>query len=158
MRRRVSEDKGATLVELALSSIVLFSFVFGIMDMSLGIYAYHFISEAAREGTRYAIVRGASAGGGTTCASYASGNCQATSTQIQSYVKSLSFPGISAANMTVTPSWSAYTAGATCGVGGCNYPGDLVTVAVRYSFPVNIPFVSHRTLTLNSTAAMVIAQ
>ena len=159
-RRRGSDDRGATLVELALSSIILFSFVFGIMDMSLAIYGYHFISEAAREGTRYAIVHGSTAGGGTACASYTSGNCQATSAQVQQYVKSFSFPGISEGLMTVTPTWSAYTPGATCPTAPalCNTPGSLVTVAVQYSFPVNIPFVKHQTLTLKSTSAMVISQ
>jgi Flp pilus assembly protein TadG len=158
-RRRGSDDRGATLVELALSSIILFSFVFGIMDMSLAIYGYHFISEAAREGTRYAIVRGSTAGGGTACASYTSGNCQATSAQVQQYVKSFSFPGISEGLMTVTPSWSAYPVGVACTPSAsCNNPGNLVTVLVQYQFPVNIPFVKHKTLTMNSTSAMVISQ
>jgi len=160
VRRRASDERGATLVELALCSVVLFSFVFGILDMSLGIYAYHFISEAAREGTRYAIVRGSTAGGGTACATYAAGDCQATSAQVQQYVKSLSFPGISEGLMTVSPSWSAYTAGATCpnSPALCNTPGSLVTVQVQYAFPVAIPFVNHRTLTMTSTSAMVISQ
>jgi Flp pilus assembly protein TadG len=161
-RRRASDESGATLVELALCSVILFAFVFGILEMSLAIYGYHFISDAAREGTRYAIVRGwtAPSVGGTACASYTSGACTASSAQIQQYVKSKSFPGIVQADMTVTPSWSTYPGGVACTAPSstCNIPGNLVTVQVQYAYPISIPFMVTRTITMNSTAAMVISQ
>jgi Flp pilus assembly protein TadG len=161
-RRRASDERGATLVEVALCSVILFAFVFGIMDMSLAIYGYHFISDAAREGTRYAIVRGwdAPSVAGTACASYTSSACTVSSAQIQQYVKSFSFPGVSEGLMTVTPSWSTYPGGVACTPPSatCNIPGNLVTVHVQYAFPIAIPFMTHRTLTMNSTSAMVISQ
>lgn len=127
------------------------------MVMSLAVYSYHLISEAAREGTRYAIVRGSSAG--SACATYASSGCVASSANIQNYVKNLGFPGINSAHMTVTPSWSAYPTGVSCTPSAsCNNPGNLIKVHVRYTFPVSIPFAPSSTLTLNSTAAMVISQ
>ena len=159
-RRCAVDNEGATAVELALSAIILYAFIFGIMNMSLGIYAYHFISEAAREGARYAIVRGSSAGGGTACASYNNGNCQASASQVSQYVKGFTFPGVSEGLMTVTTTWSAYTPGVACpnAPAVCNGPGDLVTVAVQYNYPVRIPLVTQKTLTMNSTSAMVISQ
>jgi hypothetical protein len=53
-------EHGAGLVEMALSIAVLLSLVLGIMELSLALYTFHFISEAARDGARYAIVRGSS--------------------------------------------------------------------------------------------------
>jgi Flp pilus assembly protein TadG len=156
-RRLARGEHGASVVEMALASSILFSFVIGIMVMSLGIYSYHYISEAAREGTRYAIVRGSSAG--LACASYSSSACIASSANIQNYVKSLGYPGINPANMTITPGWSAYPTGVTCTPSAsCNNPGNLVSVHVLYTFPVHVPFVPATTFTLNSTAAMVISQ
>ncbi len=156
-RRARSSELGSSIVEMALASTILFAFIIGIMMMSLGVYSYHYISEAAREGTRYAIVRGSSAG--SACVTYSSSACIASSANIQSYVKSLGFPGINANNMIVNPSWSAYPTGVSCTPSAsCNNPGNLVTVNVHYTFPVHVPFVPSSTFTLNSTAAMVISQ
>jgi Flp pilus assembly protein TadG len=147
-------ERGSSMVEMALACVILFSITFGIMNMSLAIYAYHFISEAARDGTRYAIVRGSSAG--VACTSYTSHGCNASSANISDYVKNLSFPGINSAYMTVTTTRSAYPTGVTCSPSAsCDNPGNLVTVAVQYKFPMSIPFVASKTLTLSSTAAMV---
>jgi Flp pilus assembly protein TadG len=156
-RRPRRGELGASVVEMALASTILFAFIVGIMSMSLAIYSYHYISEAAREGTRYAIVRGSSAG--AACSSYTSGACTASSANIQTYVKSLGFPGINGNNMTVNPSWSAYPTGVTCTPSAsCNNPGNLVTVNIVYTFPIHVPFVRASAFTLNSTAAMVISQ
>ena len=53
------DDSGASLVEFTVSAAVLFMALFGIIQCSLGLYAYNYVSDAAREGTRYAMVRGA---------------------------------------------------------------------------------------------------
>ena len=51
-------EQGASLVEMALSASVLFVLLFGIIETCMALYAYNFVSEAAREATRYAVVRG----------------------------------------------------------------------------------------------------
>ena len=61
-------------------------------------------------------------------------------------------------NLVATPAWSAYPAGGNCKSPGCNGPGDQVAVTVTYQFPVVIPFVPRRTLSMSNTAAMVISQ
>jgi Flp pilus assembly protein TadG len=150
---RARGECGSSLVEFALSSVVLFTLVFGVMAMCLALYTYHFVSDAAREGTRYAIVRGSS------CSTY--GNfgsaCPVTSAQVQTYVQGLGFPGINSSDMTVTTAWP--TTGSTCSpsVTPCNNPGNLVKVTVTYAFPLSIPFVSPSLLTLTSSSQMVIA-
>ena len=51
-------EDGASIVEMALASAVVMGMLFGVTYMSLALYTFHYISEAAREGSRYAIVRG----------------------------------------------------------------------------------------------------
>ena len=150
-RPRVRSEEGSSLVEMALTMIILLMILFGLIEMCLALYTYHFISDAAREGSRYAIVHG------SQC--QVSGvSCTATTTQIQNYVENLGFPGINPANMTVTTTWTAYPAGATCMALACNGPGDLVTVTVSYNFPLAIPFVPASILAMSSTSSMVISQ
>ncbi len=150
-RPRVLSEEGSSIVEMALSMIVLSMILFGLIVMCLALYTYHFVSDAAREGSRFAMVRG------SACAPPGY-ECNATAAQIQTYVQNLGFPGINPSNMTVTTTWSAYPAGAVCASAACNDPGDLVTVMVSYNFPVAIPFVTASTLTMSSTSSMVISQ
>jgi Flp pilus assembly protein TadG len=145
------EEEGATVVEMALSVVILLTVLFGLIEICLALYTYHYVSDAAREGTRYAIVHGA--------ACTVSGvSCTATSNQIQTYVQNLGYPGINPSNMTVTTTWSAYPAGGACNAAGCNGPGDLVTVMAQYNFLLSIPFTTATTLNLTSTSSMVISQ
>ena len=151
-----SGEEGAAILETALSITVFLTFLFGIFEAGFALYSYHFISEAAREGTRYASVRGNS--WGTACAAYTSYECTASSTQIQSYVQNIGFPGINPSYMTVTPSWSAYSEGSSCpSSGACNSYGNLVTVNVTYNFPLIVPFIPAKTFALSSTSAMIIS-
>lgn len=151
---RASGERGSALVEFALSSIVLLALIFGVLAMCMALYTYHFVSDAAREGTRYAIVRGSS------CSTY--GNLSApcpvtTSAQVQTYVRSLGFPIINPSSMNVTATWPTTGGACTPSVVPCNNPGNLVRVAVSYTFPLSIPFVQARTLTMTSSSQMVIA-
>jgi Flp pilus assembly protein TadG len=87
--RRAGElrgDAGSSLVEAAVSFVFLIAAMFGIFQMSLALFAYHYVSETAREATRYAAVRGSS------CTNLT--NCGATSAQIQTYIQGIAFPGI----------------------------------------------------------------
>ncbi len=127
--------------------MVLFTMMIGVMTMCQGIYTYHYVSEAAREGTRYAVVNGSSV---TT---------PATTSSIQTYVRNLGYPGIQSSLMTVTTTWSAYPTGVTCTPSStCNNPGNLVTVKTSYAYPLSIPYLGSKTLTMTSTSAMVISQ
>jgi Flp pilus assembly protein TadG len=54
------DETGSSLVEFALSSTVLLMAIFGVLDCSCALYADHYVANAAREATRYAMVRGSS--------------------------------------------------------------------------------------------------
>jgi len=145
-------EDGAALVEFAVSAVVFFLAVFGVLEIGLALYSYHFISEAAREGSRYARVRGYS------CVANGA-SCTATPEEIRDYVLNLGFPGIDSSKMIVAPTFAAYPSGAGCSPSGsCNNPGNLVTVTVSYTFPLTIPFVSPNTFTMTSASSVVISQ
>jgi Flp pilus assembly protein TadG len=153
-RSRVKEDGGATLVEFAFSGVILFTLVFGIMVISIVLYSYHFVSEAAREGVRYAMVRGSG------CSSYGSfgSDCPITAASaVQTYIQDLGFPGIKPSNLSVTTTWSTNGSAWTSSPAAHNDPGDYVKVVVSYQLPVSIPFVGSRSLTMNSTAETIIS-
>ncbi|HET7103807.1 MAG TPA: TadE/TadG family type IV pilus assembly protein [Terracidiphilus sp.] len=166
---RVGEE-GATLVEIALSSVILLAILFGVIEMSLAFYSYHFISEAAREATRYAIVRGSN-----SCTSSSNGltNCDilptSTGNPIQAYVRGLGYPGINGNQITVTATWwtasfsgtsTVWTSACPGAVDAnnypCNNPGNKVTVVVNYAFPLSIPFWRATTLNVRSTSSGII--
>ena len=150
--RELLRQEGSGSLEFALSAVILLTLVLGIMQMSLAVYTYHVISEAAREGTRYAMVRG------NTC-TVNGASCTVDASQIQSYVKSIGLPTIQSSNMTVTTTYSDYPAGSGCTPNAnCANPGNMVTVKVVYAFPFSIPFVTSSTLSMTSTSAMVISQ
>ena len=153
-RRRcgVFSEHGSTLIETAVSLVLLLTVVFGIMEVGWALYTYHFISEAAREGTRYAIVRGSS------CAASGSLCTDASQANIQSYIENLGFLGINSGNMTVTATWPTTGAACTPSASPCNNPGNLVQVTVAYKFPLSIPFVKASTINMSSTSEMVISQ
>jgi Flp pilus assembly protein TadG len=146
------QEDGAALAEFAIAAVVFSTAVFGVMEIGLALYSYHFISEAAWEGSRYARVRG------YTCASNGV-SCTANAAEIQAYVLGLALPGIDPAQLTVTPTFAGYPAGTDCTPSAsCNNPGNLVTVTVSYSFPLTIPFVAPNTFTMTSAASAVISQ
>jgi Flp pilus assembly protein TadG len=152
------DETGSAIVEMALSSSVLFAMFFGMFEMSMASYTYHYVSDAAREGSRYAVVRGS-----TSCHNTGLTGCGATSDTIATYVKALPYPGINPSNMTVTTTWYKPSAGTPtawtlCSTGTCNAPGYLVKVNVLYAFPLSVPFIPARTINVTSTSQMVISQ
>jgi Flp pilus assembly protein TadG len=140
--RTLRAETGATIVEFAVASIILFTLVFGVIAICLALYSYNVTAEAARLATRYAIVRG------SKCTSFASA-CPANRTDILTYVQSLGFPGINPASLSVP---------LDCCWPTNNNPKSTVQVTVNYTFPLVIPFVPSQTLTMSSTSAMTISQ
>ena len=145
-------EHGSPAVEFAVTSTVFFMALIGMMKVCLAIYTYHYVAEAALEGSRYAMVRGSS------CSGFSSA-CPATSDNVQTYVRGLGYPGITSSLMTVTTTWATYPAGKPCTPSAtCNNPSDLVSVNTSYAFPLAVPFMTSKTLTMTSTAVMVISQ
>jgi Flp pilus assembly protein TadG len=149
--------EGSALVELALSSVILFAMLAGITQISTAFYAYHVTADAARKATRWAIVRGS-----TSCTNTPNlSDCNATAAQIQSFVAGLGYLNIGTSNVTVN--WLAASATqpttwSTCTSAPCNIPGNVAQVVVTYPLSLNIPFVPKQTFSVSSTSQMVIAQ
>lgn len=167
--RRLGSEAGGTLVETAISLSLLFLLIFGILEGSLAIYSYHYLSNAARQGARYAIVRGSD--WSANCTDFTDSGCIATDTQISDYVKNLGFPGIDSSKIQVTVKCATITetsTSATVGAFGaygssCNAATDLVQVTVSYPFSVPIAGVngsctsSPTSFCMSSTSQMTIA-
>lgn len=159
LRELLHANRGSALVETAFSASLLIVMLIGMMEMTLALYAYLFVSDAAREATRYAIVRGS-----TSCVNTPNlPGCDASAADIQNYLQTLGYPALMAGNLTSTTTWLTVSSGppatwSSCTSGTCNAPGNLVEVTVQYAFPLSIPFVPASTLTLSSTSEMVIAQ
>lgn len=154
IKRTLSAEEGATLIEAAVSLVVLLALFVAIMQICLALYASHFVADAAREASRYAIVRGS-----TSCSNSPSlVDCNASADEIQNWVRSLGYPGIDPVNLTVTTTWPSSGADCYPSTSPCNNPGNLVSVAVTYTFPLNIPLWKNATINLSSTSQMVISQ
>jgi Flp pilus assembly protein TadG len=135
-----NDEQGASLIETALCFGVLASLLIGAMMTGMLLFSYHFISEAAREGTRYAMVRG------SMCSSWSTA-CPASGADVQNYVRGLDYPIIDSTKLRVTTTWAQG-----------NSPGNPVQVQVRYPFTLSIPFVRSSTVHMSSTSAMVISR
>lgn len=164
-------ETGSTLVEFAFVFMLFMAMVLGGMEFSRALYAYHFVSSAARQATRWAAVNGADCGNDSSCNGTNGMNSgPASSTDIQTYVTSHVPAGIDATKVTVnqggesfwpvnadSPAVCAGSAGPPAVAPVPNAPGCTVQVKVSYDFNFLIPFVYDSPITLSSTSEMIIA-
>ena len=163
LRRRIRDEEGAALVEVAISATAALGMLLGCFQAFMMLYSYHYVSYAARDATRWAIVRG------LECRSDSATmpNCNAAESDIQTHLQDLGFPGINTANLSATASW--YTSNNLTPVvwtlcasgtptGNCNEPGSLVKVTVTYAYPLSIPFMVSKTVNISSTSQLAISQ
>ncbi len=144
-------ERGSSLVEQALVLATLLAVMFGIIDFGRALYTYHFVSEAAREATRWASVRG------NTCAGL-TGGCPAGTADVQTYVSNVSGMGLDPARITAIATWpiKPYSSPA-CGTNN-NNPGCIVQVQVDYAFQFILPFLPSSAFRMSSTSQMVITK
>ena len=116
------DERGQALVEFAMVIGFLVIFIVGILEVSLFLYNYAVLTDAAKEGVRYAIVHGSSgtnpAGDGGPCGTTTSGGVFAA---VQAYAAS-SIHNLS--NMSVN----------VCYSDSSNTPGNRVQVTVSYPY------------------------
>jgi Flp pilus assembly protein TadG len=139
---KLAEEDGQSMVEAAVTLPVLFTLLFCFMEMCLAFYSHNMISELAREGTRYAMVRGAS------CLTTASASCQVTTSQVNSFVSGIGFPNLGGGTITPVASYPDGNAAI----------GSRVQVLVTYVFPITMPFVPTSSITMTSTSVATIVQ
>jgi Flp pilus assembly protein TadG len=135
-RRRISatlpgcfaaEDSGSILLEFSFSVWTLFLLTFLIFEFCMTIYTYSVLTNAAREGVRYAIVHGTD---NSSCSGPSSGCGDGDGDNVTAVVNryaGISFHDISA--MTVTPSWPD----------GTSTPSSRVVVTITYAY---VPYLS----------------
>ena len=121
----VGDERGAAMVEFALVAGVIFiPLVFGTIEFGRLISAKTTITAAAREGVRFAIVRGSASG--------AAGGPVADSAAVANYVMART----QLSPITVKSTWT-----------GAKDPGDTVTVQVTYVYTPVVPVISPKTIT-----------
>jgi Flp pilus assembly protein TadG len=145
-------QRGESIIECAFIFLILFMIIIGILDFSRALLAYHFVSEAARQGTRYAMVRGAD------CTPTGSG-CPCSSSDVQTYLRN-EIPGIDRTALTVNTTWPTldqplYSDSCPPANAGTNKPGCPVKVQASYVFNFALPLPS---VTMTSTSEVVITQ
>lgn len=158
-------EEGSSLVEMGLATVILMMLVLGVIQFSLLFFAYNEVSDAARMATRWAAVRGANSCANTN---YELASCGASAADITNYVHGLGYPGLVASQINVTPCWlqqvttptstvpiSSWST-STCGTS--TVPGNEVQVTVSYAYPIFVPYWRAASITVKSTAAMVVAQ
>jgi Flp pilus assembly protein TadG len=144
-------ERGASMTEFAVAATALLLLLFGIIQFGQLLYTYHAVSNAARLGARWAVVRG------SACTAPVD-HCNAASGDVQTYVRAQA-PLIDTASMNVSATWSSGTSpNSVCGAGGTNAPGHNVCVTVDYPFHFALPFISNLPLDLSSTSKMVISE
>ncbi len=142
------------MVETAVVLTTLLAIMFGIVDFGRALYTYTFVAQLAREGARWAIVRG------SKCSTLGD-HCNAQSTDVQTYLRGLNEGATNASSITATLTFPSCPAGVPAG--SQNAPGCLAKVTVTYPFQFIMPFMPKSgnqlaTINMSSTSQMVISQ
>jgi len=177
LAKRGRREDGNAMVEMALvSAFVYIPMLFGIFQVSYGLYVYNYVCSAAHQATRYAAVRGVNSC--TVQSNFVDCNLNPTGstnpaagagTPLQKYVRSVGFMGIDPSKITVTGTWytrsndnssgfSNASWATACTTTGCNAIGNTVEVSVKYQFPLNIPFWKNKSLPITGISKMMISE
>lgn len=136
--------RGQALVEFALVTVALLALTFGVVEIGRMVLCYTTIANAARIGSRYAIVHGS--------------DNPATVSQIQNVVKGFLKAG-TVSTSTVT-TCSPGTGLDICvkypSTGSCTDPGCQVKVTVNYLYDPILSYYSLGSINLASTSSGVI--
>jgi len=140
-RRFGRDEQGATVIEFALASTLFFMTLFGTIEFGRAVWQYNMMSDLAQEGARWATVHGAGNSGACTTATQAA--CQASASQIQDYVRSRAQGNFGTITVTTSAAPSTLTS------------GNSITVTVSSTFTPAVNIIPHSTMTLSSTAKLV---
>jgi len=143
---RLRRERGEALVEFAVATILIFTAILGQVDFGRMLFAYNVVSKVARQGVRYAAVRG-----------YTAGANAATADAIKAYVAGQSHEHVTTENVTVKTIDAAGTNEADWPTN--DNPGRMVKITATYTFdPVVLPWLPQAARTVRSTAYMIIAR
>lgn len=151
---RVSET-GSAIVEFAVAVVLLLVMVFGVVDFGRALYTYHFLSNAAREATRWASVNGATCGSDGSCP-----GGPASQSTLNTYIQNIVPPGVDPSKVTVAQAcgvegWGKCSASpATCIL---DEPGCDVQVQLSYNFNFLVPLVHNGSIAMSSSSEQIIS-
>jgi len=163
--RKLKGEGGNDIIEYAFIFMIFMSMLLGIVDFSRVLYTYHFLSNEAREATRWAAVNGADCGPQTSTNPSGDNSCDgvggmnngtASGSDILAYVQNHTPPGIDRTKINVTATWTVGLNGPTTCTTTPQAPGCTVEVQVSYPFTFIVPFIRSTPLTLSSTSEMII--
>ena len=131
MVRRVGPrgDAGQSLLEFGIVGTLFMLLTLGIVEMGRAVWTYNSLAHAAREGTRWAIVRGAESGRTVVAA------------DVQTYVETRI---ADFSPLVVTTTWNPN-----------KNPGSVVQVQVQHTFEPVVPLFP--SIALTATSRMVIS-
>jgi Flp pilus assembly protein TadG len=143
-RTHLRNERGSTLLELPLALIWVFTVIFGLTEAGRLTLAYTTLADAARAGTRYAIVHGSYRTGSGVDGPSGPGNTGNVTTVVKQVT---SGAGLSASNVTVydTGTEPMYP-------DGTNKIGARVKVKVSYPFTSVLPMIVPFSVTIGSTS------
>jgi Flp pilus assembly protein TadG len=127
--RQTAREAGVSLVEYAFILILFLSIIMGISGFGHALFTYHHVNNAAKEGTRYATIRGYNCNRDETVPSCQASNSAsgtagpASLADVTAYINGITPPSIDTSKMKIT----------ACGVSddttGCTESGPTVCTA-----------------------------
>lgn len=144
MRGRLSNERGSTLAEVSLAMLWVFTFMFGLTESARLMLAYTTLSDAARAGTRYAVVHGSYRTGDCSTADLSgqAGPSNDPACVVQVVQNIATGAGLSTSKLTVHVTYP----------NGTNNIGDPVMVKASYPFSSVLPLLSPFSVTIGSTS------
>ena len=137
-------ETGQAMVEFSMLGIVLFIMIFGMIDAGRAVWNYNTLSQATREGTRYAIVHGADS---SNPSGPDSANFTAPSDDVMVRQTIEKFgAGLNPDRLTVESEW----------LDGSNARGNSVKVTSSYDYQPMFNFFGALSFTLSSSSTMEI--
>jgi Flp pilus assembly protein TadG len=127
-----SNQAGSVVIETAITLLLFMMLLFGVIEGARMMWTYNTLAFVAREGTRYATVRGATSLSPATVAT------------IETYVKDRAV-GLDPAKMTVLTTWTPN-----------NSAGKFVQVVVNYEYYMSTTLFVSGPLQLTSTSRTVV--
>jgi Flp pilus assembly protein TadG len=149
-KRAAGGRRGQALVEFAIATLVLLMLIFGVIEIARIFLVYTTITDAARQGVRYAITHGTPPAGPTTPGTATNTDVSNMQTAVQTVVKSFLAPGtvnINAVGLTINTTFPNISCAGGTPSSACSgtTPGNLVQVTVSYPydllisyFPINV--------------------
>ena len=147
IHRRADRRRGAIALESALVMSVMFMLILGVIVLGMGVFRYQEMAYLAREGARYASVRGTQYATDT-------GNTAATASTIYTNAIQPKMAALSSSQFSYSVSWNSSNAPyhtTTNGSGATVKVANTVSVTVNYAW---VPEAFFGGVTLTSTSTM----